>query len=329
MGSDVRLLDHDSALAERVPPHVREEARRQLLVEVVELPGGILAPAFSPVAGAGPTGLLLLDGLLSHSIELAGTTTVQLLGAGNLIDPAADAAGSELLPIAVGWSVVQPARVAAIDDGFVRRAQRWPELIAALFERVARQSSRLATRCAISHLPRVEDRLETLMWFLAERWGRVGEDDVELPLRLTHEALGQMIGAKRPTVTLALKTLEGDGAVRRRRADGVWLLRRPERTSSPLSPTVAGVRLPAGAPLGDGVATPPLSVAAVARDARAARVDAQQLVLRIEQLRTTHERTSERVRTTLLDVARTRERSAALRRRARQEGAAARAAGGR
>ena len=44
-----------------------------------------------------------------------------------------------------------------------------------------------------------------------------------LPLKLTHELLGQLVGAKRPTVSLAIKELERRGTVHRR-TDGAWLL---------------------------------------------------------------------------------------------------------
>jgi CRP/FNR family cyclic AMP-dependent transcriptional regulator len=51
------------------------------------------------------------------------------------------------------------------------------------------------------------DRLLALMWSLADRRGIVREDGVYVPLSLTHETLAQMIGARRPTVTLGLKAL--------------------------------------------------------------------------------------------------------------------------
>jgi CRP/FNR family transcriptional regulator, cyclic AMP receptor protein len=41
-------------------------------------------------------------------------------------------------------------------------------------------------------------------------------DGVVIGLRLTHEVLGCLVGARRPTVTLALKDLGAAGHVRRR-----------------------------------------------------------------------------------------------------------------
>jgi hypothetical protein len=46
---------------------------------------------------------------------------------------------------------------------------------------------------------------------------------VVISLGLTHEALGRLIGAQRPTVTLALRSLGERGAVERRK-DRSWLV---------------------------------------------------------------------------------------------------------
>jgi hypothetical protein len=82
----------------------------------------------------------------------------------------------------------------------------------------------LAITQAISQLTRVDRRLLTLFWHLAERWGRVGTDGVVVPLALTHRTLRQLVGARRPTVSSALRELrEHDELVRGR--DGSWLLR--------------------------------------------------------------------------------------------------------
>jgi hypothetical protein len=90
-------------------------------------------------------------------------------------------------------------------------------------QRLSARASRLATHQAIVQAPRVERRLELALWQLAERWGRVVPDGVLLPIALTHATLGRLVGASRPTVTLALQSLSRDRAVRRRE-DGSWLL---------------------------------------------------------------------------------------------------------
>ena len=61
-----------------------------------------------------------------------------------------------------------------------------------------------------------------ILWLLAESWGKVSAEGTRLPICLTHHALGEMIGAKRPTVTLAVSDLGRRGAAERLPAG--WLL---------------------------------------------------------------------------------------------------------
>jgi hypothetical protein len=78
----------------------------------------------------------------------------------------------------------------------------------------------------------VELRVLALLWHLAERWGRVGREGVVLPVKLTHETLGRFVGARRPSVTLAMGQLADDGLITRR-DDGAWVL--PPRSQDVLS----------------------------------------------------------------------------------------------
>jgi Crp-like helix-turn-helix domain len=65
-------------------------------------------------------------------------------------------------------------------------------------------------RTAITGLPRVEQRLLALFWQLADRWGVVRPEGIVIRLQLTHQFLGHLIAAKRPTVSLALAGLAAD-----------------------------------------------------------------------------------------------------------------------
>ena len=59
-----------------------------------------------------------------------------------------------------------------------------------------------------------------------------------IPLALTHRILGQLVGARRPTVSTALSELaERDELVRR--SDGSWLLRGDPPDASTLERTAA------------------------------------------------------------------------------------------
>ena len=122
------------------------------------------------------------------------------------------------------WSVLSPSAFAVLDRRFAAELARWPEVTAALFDRLSERSLRLATTQAISQLTRVDRRLKALLWHLAERWGRVSGDGVIVPLALTHRILGQLVGARRPTVSTALGELAERGELTRR-VDGSWVLR--------------------------------------------------------------------------------------------------------
>ena len=64
---------------------------------------------------------------------------------------------------------------------------------------------------AISQLTGVDRRLHALLWHLAARFGKVTADGVTVPLALSHRRLGELIGARRPTVSTALARLGRNG----------------------------------------------------------------------------------------------------------------------
>ena len=151
--------------------------------------------------------------------------------------------GAGLLPVQAVWSVLSTVTLAVLDRRFAAEAARYPEITAALFDRLGERSLRLATTQAISQLTRVDRRLKALFWHLAERWGRVSGDGVVVPLALTHRILGQLVGARRPTVSTALSELaEREELVRR--PDGSWLLRGdpPDAQTLARRPTAAELR---------------------------------------------------------------------------------------
>ena len=69
--------------------------------------------------------------------------------------------------------------------------------------RALARSRNLAVNMAIVHQSRVETRLHMLLWHLAGRWGRVRNDGVIVPLRLTHNVLSDLTAARRPSPSRA------------------------------------------------------------------------------------------------------------------------------
>jgi CRP-like cAMP-binding protein len=79
---------------------------------------------------------------------------------------------------------------------------------------------------AIALEPRLERRLVLKLRQLAERWGKVTPEGVRLDLRVTHQELGDMIGAARESITVALGRLQDQGEIIVRRR--TVILRRME-----------------------------------------------------------------------------------------------------
>jgi CRP/FNR family transcriptional regulator, cyclic AMP receptor protein len=208
----VRLLEADPDLGGLLTGARRQEAERELVVRVHRLGVGVWDVSRLEGAGADHVGLLLLDGVIAREVIVADHVSAELLGPGDLVRPWQDATKADLLPVDVLWSILSPSSFAVLDRRFAGELARWPEVTAALFERLSERSLRLGTTQAISQLTRVDRRLKALLWHLAERWGRVSGDGVVIPLALTHRILGQLVGARRPTVSTAL-------------GDGSWVLR--------------------------------------------------------------------------------------------------------
>lgn len=214
--STISLVDLDPELAVGLPPVELARARQRTQVACLTLEPGEWAPV-----PAATIAILVLDGILVRELVLAGTPSAELLGAGDIA--AISSSGDEFLPTSVRWTVVSPTRVVLVNERVAAGLPEWPRLVLELLSRAAQQTSRLSLQRAIAHLPRVEDRLLALFWHLAERWGRVGRSGVIVPLSLTHTMLGRLVGARRPTVSLALKELEQRGTLARR-DDGSWVV---------------------------------------------------------------------------------------------------------
>ena len=217
-----RVLEEDSDLAEAVPVEHRDQAIRECLAAAFAVPVGSWRAPRTTRAARG-IGLLVLHGLLIRRVGVDGRYGAELLGAGDILRPWQGEDEPPLLPITTGWRVVEPAKMAALDERFQIRMGRFPQLSGSLVARALQRSRNLAISMAIVHQPRVDVRLQMMFWHLATRWGRVRGDGVSVPLRLTHSVLADLTAARRPTVSSALSELTRRGLVQAV-PDG-WLLR--------------------------------------------------------------------------------------------------------
>jgi CRP/FNR family transcriptional regulator, cyclic AMP receptor protein len=220
----VRLLMVEPELGDGLAPAEVEAATQALVAPIVDLePGNERLLEAEPDPSAALLGLLVLDGMLLREIELPGTAHAELVGEGDLILPGGAQPGSG--GSTVSWRVLTHARVAILDRQFVARAQAWPQVLTRLTELALRRNHELAWQSAIRNQTRVDHRIHRLLWHFAERWGRVRADGVCLELPLTHEYIGKLVGAHRPSVTSAIGMLERRGLLHRP-GHGVWLLTR-------------------------------------------------------------------------------------------------------
>ena len=211
------LLDLDLDLAEELDIGMRLAARASVTATTFEAdPGQLQLAEWLALASPGP-GLLVLDGVIAANVQVGDRTTAELVGPGDLLQPW-NYADAELV-CEIGWRALLPARIAVLDASFARRAQQWPQITAALLRRAGERTRRLQVQRAIASQPRLDVRLVLLMWHLAARFGKVEPGGIRLPLPLTHELLGRLISAERPSVSHALARLAHTGLLSGQRDD--------------------------------------------------------------------------------------------------------------
>src|SRR3954471_4879101 len=224
------LLELDPELGQLLAADRREAAERELRVRVSSFGVGERVGARLADADPSEPGQLIAEGRLAREVVLGDTVSTELLGPGDIIRPWHIEGPPELLPVAVRWNALSSIRLGLIDRRTAALLGRYPEVSVVIVDRLSERAQRLAITQAISQLNRVDRRLLALFWHLAERWGRVARDGVAVPLVLSHRLIGELVGARRPTVSTALAELARDGQLVRRE-DGTWLL-----TGEPVAP---------------------------------------------------------------------------------------------
>jgi CRP-like cAMP-binding protein len=217
------LLELDPDLGQLLSGERLESARQELRARVISLDVGEWDSTRLADADPAHLGLLVLDGVLAREVVLGDTISTELLGPGDILRPWGIHGPSEFLQLDIRFNVLAGVRAALLDRRFSASLSRYPEVNAVIVDRLAERSLRLAIAQAISQLNRVDRRLLALFWHLAERWGRVARDGIAIPLVLSHRLIGELIGARRPTVSTALTELAREGQLVRRE-DGTWLL---------------------------------------------------------------------------------------------------------
>ena len=219
----ISIIDADPDLGDLLSPGDLARAQREAVTRVSRLSPGAWDAAAAQEPAEHHRGFLIVDGLLSRTVQVLGKRCVELVGHGDVMRPWRwDDEGSHVRA-EIGWQVLEETQLAVLDHAFVLRIVPWPQLGLELFNRGTRRAHHLAVALAIAHHQRVDDRLVLTLWHLAERWGRVHRDGIVVPLPLGHQRLADLVGASRQSVTTALGELKRDGVLSRRDG-GEWVL---------------------------------------------------------------------------------------------------------
>ena len=222
-GPIIRLLEAHADLRQGLDAQQATAAIARVVVRTVHLSEGGWNPSDVRSGRGEQLALLIIEGLLSRTVTLAGRTVVELLGDEDLLQPWDDHFEPTSVPAEITWAVLRPTQLAVLDERFAERVGLWPAISASLLNRAVARSGWLARHLAILDQPRLDVRLILLFWELADRWGKVAPDGVSVPLPLTHQMLGRIVRAQRPSVTAALKDLRERGFLSRE-AEGTWVI---------------------------------------------------------------------------------------------------------
>lgn len=179
-------------------------------------------------------GLLIVEGALLREIGVGEHPSAEFLAAGDLLRPWEADDPDALVRVRTGWTALVPTRLAVLDRAFVQAAARWPELSDALVCRALTRARYTAFSLALTNLPRLDHRLLALLWAMADRWGTVRTDGILVPFPLSHQTLGRLVSARRPSVSRTAGQLAKDGRLHRT-PTGCWVLH-GEAPDLPLPP---------------------------------------------------------------------------------------------
>lgn len=220
----VPVLRLDPDLGAGIDSSKRETAERTCRARVFEAEAGAW-DAKEAVKGQDRTGfgLLVLSGTLCRRVTQGTLRGAELLGPGDLLRPWDRVGEWSSIPAEADWVVIDNARLAILDADFSRLAAPFPEIAVALTRRSLLRSRYLAILVAIVNQRTIETRLNMLFWHLADRFGYVRGEWVDIPVPLTHGLLSELVAARRPSVSTALSRLRDRGVLVR--GDEGWALR--------------------------------------------------------------------------------------------------------
>jgi hypothetical protein len=203
--------------------------RRRLAARLVHVAPGPFDPRELIGNPVGWLGLLVVDGLALVQVDAGRAPIGWLVGKEDVIRPW-EMDQVSLLASAT-WQVLAPMRVALLDADFARRVASLTQVNDALVAKAMQTSHWLFAKSLVTGTSVIEERLLLLFALLGERWGKATSAGVVVAMPLTHQVLATLIGARRPSVSTALRGLSAAGLLQRT-AEG-WLLCRASPNGQP------------------------------------------------------------------------------------------------
>ena len=222
-------------LDRELKPHPRGwsgNAKNGLRARAVDFPPGPFDPHQLTHDPDEWLGLLVVEGLALVQVAAGRAPIGWLVGADDFVRPW-DMAEVSLLTGA-SWHALSPLRFALLDGDFAGRAASVEAVSDALVAKAAQTSNWLFAKSLVTGTSVIEERLLLLFALLGERWGKATPAGVVVSMPLTHQVLATLVGARRPSVSTALRALSSAGLLRRV-AEG-WLLCRTSEDGQPPRP---------------------------------------------------------------------------------------------
>ena len=219
------ILELEHTLAQDLGPELTETLMQRLRADVIHVPDRAWHPEEVPLSEDTDLGMIVIDGLLEREVHVAGRSAAEVLGPGDVLRPwdVVDRAAA-CVPVDSAWTVLEPARIAVLDERASAVAAGHPRLASVLIGRVLNRARSLAVLLAIAQIRRLDLRILTLLWHLADRFGRVRPEGVAVEVPLKHATIAKLLAATRPSVSSALAELTDQGQIERLPGGG-WLLK--------------------------------------------------------------------------------------------------------
>src|SRR5690242_2473816 len=134
------VLQHDRDLGDAVRADRRDPAEHASAARVLRVARGNWDARGQADASRGGYGFLVLTGLLVRRVGLNERVAAELLGPGDLLRPLEHDGEEATLPFEATWRVLDPLRLAVLDDRWSARMAPYPEVGIALSGRALLRS---------------------------------------------------------------------------------------------------------------------------------------------------------------------------------------------